>query len=92
MNSIKSKTKEGVEIEIIISDHAIKNGTFKIGDATDLQMILKDIQNETYVANTFLKKGWTNDDLQSIISETILNCDDDVKSIKAELQGVVALN
>ena len=92
MNSIKSKTKEGVEIEIIISDNAIKKGSFKIGDDTYLHIILKDIKNETYIANTFLKKGWTNDDLQSIITETILNCDDDVKSIKAELQGIVSAN
>ncbi|WP_288446506.1 hypothetical protein [uncultured Chryseobacterium sp.] len=89
--SIKNKTKEGVEVEIIISDNAINAG-FKIGSPTDLEMILTDKNNDQYKADVFLKLGWTNSDLQEIITATIINCDTNVKSIKATVKGVISAN
>lgn len=91
MQNLKSKTKEGVEIEIIISDNAEKSG-FKIGNATDLEMILINKNNEKYQADVFLKSGWTNSELQELITTTILNCESQVKSIKATIKGVVSQN
>jgi len=91
MQSLKQKTKEGVEIEIIISDNAEKSG-FKIGHATDLEMILTDKNNDRYQADVFLKSGWTNSELQEIITITILNCETKVKAIKATIKGVVSQN
>ncbi|WP_294203047.1 hypothetical protein [uncultured Chryseobacterium sp.] len=90
MQSLK-QTKDGVEIEIIISTHAINN-RFRIGSATDLEMILTDVNNDQYQVEVFLKEGWTQGDLQEIITVTILNCEAKVSMIKAEIKGVVSLN
>ena len=91
MQSLKSKTNDGVDVEIIISDNAEKSG-FRIGHATDLEMILTDKKNDRYQADVFLKSGWTNSELQEIITATILNCVSPVKSIKATIKGVVSQN
>lgn len=56
MKSLQSKTRDGTEIEIIISDNAIKSG-FSIGKPTDLEMIVTDKNNEQYQADVFLKSG-----------------------------------
>lgn len=91
MQSIKNKHKEGVEIEIIISDHAEKSG-FKIGTATDLELILTNQKNEQYQADVFLHSGWTNSDLQEIVAAAILNCYTKIISIKATIKGVISNN
>lgn len=91
MESIKGKAKDGTEIEIIISDNAIKSG-FRIGKPTDVEMILTDKNNEQYQADVFLKSGWTHKELQEIITQTVLSCDAKVKRIKATIKGIVSVN
>lgn len=91
MQSLRSKTKDAAEIEIIISDNAIKSG-FSIGKPTDLEMILTDKNEEQYQADVFLKSGWTHKELQEIITQTVLNCDAKVKRIKATIKGIVSVN
>jgi hypothetical protein len=91
MQNLKRKTKDGTEIEIIISDNAIKSG-FSIGNWADLEMIVTDKNNEQYQADVFLKSGWTHQELQEIITETVLSCDAKVKRIRATIKGLVSIN
>lgn len=91
MQSLKSKTQDGTEIEIIISDNAIKS-RFTIGKPTDLEMILTDKNKEEYQADVFLKSGWTLKELQEIITQTILSCGDKVKSIRVTTKGIISAN
>ncbi|RLJ34156.1 hypothetical protein CLU97_3650 [Chryseobacterium sp. 7] len=91
MQSLKSKTKDGTEIEIIISDNAIKSG-FSIGNWADLEMIVTDKNNGQYQADVFLKSGWTHKELQEIIAQTVLSCDAKVKRVKATIKGIVSVN
>ncbi|RLJ31395.1 hypothetical protein CLU97_0813 [Chryseobacterium sp. 7] len=91
MKSLQSKTRDGTEIEIIISDNAIKSG-FSIGKPTDLEMIVTDKNNEQYQADVFLKSGWTHKELQEIITRTVLSCDVKVKRIQATIKGLVSIN
>lgn len=88
---IKKGKFNSTEYEIIISDNAIANG-FSIGKTTDLEMILTDIFNDQYQADVSLRKDWTANDLQSIIVETILNCQVNVKHLKATFKGIISSN
>ena len=91
MESQKNKMPDGTEVEIIISDNAINSG-FKIGNATDLEMVINTVKKDSFQAEVFLKKGWTPKELQEIIIETLINCESKAVSIKATIKGIVSQN
>ena len=87
----KGKTKEGFEIEIVLSEKAKKEGKI-IGELQDLLMEITDIKNEKYEATVTLHKGWTQEELQQIVTETCLLCDSKPKAFKATFLGAPMLN
>lgn len=87
----KGTTKEGFDIEIVLSDKAKKQGKI-LGEIQDLLMEITDVNNEKYEAKVTLHNGWTQDDLQNITTETCLLCDAKVKSIKATFLGSPIIN
>ena len=92
MENYKNKMKDGTEVEIIASDNAINNGFRKIGDPTDLEMIITTVKNNSFQSDVFLKKGWTAEELQEIIAETLVNCELKAISIKVTIKGIVSQN
>ena len=88
----KSKLPTGETVEIIISDNAINNGFKKIGNATDLEMIITTKSKEVFQADVFLRSGWTTEELQEIIIKSLLNCGEKCESITATIKGIISMN
>ena len=87
----KGKTKEGFDIEIVLSEKAKKEGKI-IGEIQELLMEITDVKKEKYEATVTLHKGWTQEELQKIVTETCLLCDNPPKAVKATFLGAPLLN
>ena len=87
----KGKTKGGFDIEIVLSEKAKKQGKI-IGELQELFMEIIDLKNEKYEATVTLHKGWTQEELQQIVTETCLMCDNPPKAVKATFLGAPMLN
>ena len=55
-------------------------------------MKIIDLKNEKYEATVTLHKGWTQEELQQIVTETCLMCDNPPKAVKATFLGAPMLN
>ena len=87
----KGTTKEGFYIEIVLSEKAKKEGKI-LGEIQDLLMEITDVNCQKYEATVTLCKGWTQEELQKIVTETCLMCDAAPKSIKSTFLGAPILN
>lgn len=87
----KGTTKDGLDIEIVLSEKAKKQGEI-LGKIQDLLMEITDVENEKYEATVTLHSGWTQEELQQIVTETCLLCDSKPKAIKATFLGAPILN
>jgi len=87
----KGTTKDGLDIEIVLSEKAKKEGEI-LGKIQDLIMEITDVKNEKYEATVTLHNGWTQEELQQIVTETCLLCDAKPKAIKATFLGAPILN
>ena len=84
-------SEKGSDIEIVYSEKAQKD-QIKIGDLTDMEMIITDDAGEMYQENTTLSNGWTQSDLKNIVTETLMLCDNPPKSIVAKILGKPLMN
>lgn len=81
----------GFDLEVTISELA-KKQKLGIGDLNELEMIFTDSKGLTYSVEVILSKGWTVDDLQEIVKQSCLMCDNPVKKCVAVFRGKPLLN